>query len=113
MRLGGNQWVLTLGTVRLAFDGYRRSFFEDEVRECRSREEIAGLIEDVEFFRDELSVDVAPLLEKLEEVLAEYEENEEARADHMQDEWKERRYHERASDQSVSDMFGSLRGDRK
>ncbi len=52
--------------ARAAFKAYRKSTFGEEVRECRSREQFQGLIEDLELFRDQLGVDVAPLLEKLE-----------------------------------------------
>ncbi|MGR6467936.1 nSTAND3 domain-containing NTPase [Rhizobium sp. PAMB 3182] len=102
----------TLAAARSAFEAYRRSMFQDDLGECRSREQFDGLTEDLELFRDELGVDVALLIEKVEEAKAEFEENEEAYADHMQDEWKERWREERASERNVSDMFGSLRGDR-
>lgn len=98
--------------ARAAFDAYRRSIFQDEVSECRSSEQFDGLIEDLELFRDALGVDVAPLIDEVEEAKAEFQVNEDAYADHMQDEWKERWRDERASERSVSDMFGSLRGDR-
>ena len=70
------------------------------------------LAEDLELFRDELGVDVSALLTRVEEAKGEFEEHEDAYADHMQDEYKERWRDERASERSVSDMFGSLRGDR-
>ncbi len=98
--------------ARSAFGKYQQSLFADELRECRSREQFEGLIEDLELFRDELGVEVAPLLQRVEEAKAEIDEHEEERADHMQDEWKERWRDERASERSVADMFGSLRGDR-
>ena len=60
----------------------------------------------------ELGIDVTRMLERVKETKAEFEEYEDARADHMQDEWKERWRDERDSERSVSDMFGSLKGDR-
>jgi AAA domain (dynein-related subfamily). len=98
--------------ARAGFDAYRHTIFHNEVRECRSHEQFDGLIEDLELFRDELDVDVAPLLGSVEEARAEFEEHEDARADYMLDEWKERRHEERQSERAVSDMFGSLFGDR-
>jgi hypothetical protein len=101
-----------LSAACAAFDEYRQSMFRDELRECRSREQFDGLTEDLELFRDQLGVNVSPLLQKVEETKNEFEESEEAYAEHMQDEYKERWRDERASERSVSDMFGSLRGDR-
>ncbi|MCJ2024432.1 restriction endonuclease [Methylobacterium sp. J-067] len=101
-----------LSAARAAFDAYCGETFQEELRECRSREQFDGLVEDLELFRDELGVDVSSLLTRVEEAKGEFEEREDAYADHMQDEYKERWRDERASERSVSDMFGSLRGDR-
>ncbi|MFG6512158.1 hypothetical protein ACGYLL_20520 [Sulfitobacter sp. M23905] len=99
----------TKEAVRTAFEKYRLSLFDGEVSDCKSGEQFDELIEDLELFRDELGVDVAALLDAVEEAKSEFEANEEAWSDHMQDEWKERSRDERASARSVSDMFGSLR----
>ena len=48
----------------------------------------------------------------MEEAKAEFEENEDAYAEHMQDEWRERYRLERDADRSVSELFSSLRGER-
>lgn len=101
-----------LAAARTAFDAYRQSMFQYELRDCRSREQFDGLTKDLEHFRDRLGVDVSTLLQKVQEAKDEFEEHEDAYADHMQDEYKERWRGERASERSVSDMFGSLRGDR-
>lgn len=98
--------------ARSGFERYRRSQFAEELRECRSRDEFDRLIGNLEFFRHQLAVDVASLIECVEEAKAEFEEQEDAYSDHMQDEWKERWRDERDSDQSVVDMFESLKGDR-
>jgi hypothetical protein len=57
-------------------------------------------------------VEVSALIQRVEEAKAEYEENEGASADHLEDEWKERWRQDRATERSVSEMFGSLTGDR-
>ena len=101
-----------LSAARAAFDAYCVGTFQDELRECRSRDQFDGLAEDLELFRDHLGVDVSSLLTKVEEAKAEFEAHEDAYVDHMQDEYKERWRNERASERSVSDMFGSLRADR-
>ena len=101
-----------LSPARLAFQTYRQTIFQDELRECRAREQFDALSEDLELFREQLGVDVSSLLTKVEEAKNDFEEHEDAYADHMQDEYKEHWRDERASERSVSDMFGSLRSDR-
>ncbi len=101
-----------VSAARSAFNHYRRSLFNQELSECRSLEQFDGLVEDLELFRDQLGVEVSTLIERVEEAKAEFEENEGAHADHMEDEWKERWRQERATERSVSEMFRSLTGDR-
>ncbi len=76
-------------------------------------EQFDGLIEDLEFFRDQLGVEVSTLIESVDEAKAEFEEHQDAYADHMQDEWKDRWRDERDNERSVSEMFDSLGGDRE
>jgi hypothetical protein len=86
--------------------------FDQELGECRSREQFDGLVADLELFRDHLGVEVSALIQRVEEAKAEFDENEDAYADHMEDQWKDRWRQERATERSVSEMFGSLTGDR-
>ncbi|MER9313246.1 hypothetical protein NKI51_28880 [Mesorhizobium australicum] len=72
--------------ARSAFGQLRRYIFDSGLGECRSREQFDGLIEDLKFFRDELGVEVAGLLERVETIKAEFEDHESERADHMHDE---------------------------
>jgi DNA polymerase III delta prime subunit len=101
-----------VAVARSAFNEYMDTQFPDELRDCRSREQFGALISDLQLFRRELGVEVGGLIERVEEARAEFDANEEARADYMQDEWKERWHFERASERSVSEMFDSLRGER-
>lgn len=98
--------------ARESFLRYQQSHFSDDLSECRSPEEFSGLIEDLELFRDELGVNVQAMIQRVEEASAEFEEHEDQYADHMQDDWKERYRADCDSDRSISEMFGSLRGDR-
>ena len=107
-----NDADVALSAARIAFDWYRESMFQDELRDCRAREQFDAMTEDLELFREQLGVNVSSLLREVEEAKDAFEENEEAYNDHMQDEYKERWRDERANERSVSDMFGSLRGDR-
>ncbi len=101
-----------LSPARMAFQAYCQTMFQGELRECRAREQFDALSEDLELFHEQLGVDVSSLLTEVEEAKSEFEEHEEAYADHMQDEYKERWRDERASERSVSDMFSSLHSDR-
>ena len=101
-----------MSAARIAFDEYRRSNFHEDLRECQSRDQFDGLIEDLELFAYKIGVDVDPLLEDIREAKDGFIEDEENLADYMQDEWKEQWREERASERSVSDMFSSLRDDR-
>lgn len=98
--------------VRESFVRYQQKYFADELGECRSREQFSDLIEDLELFRDELGVDVLAIIQRAEEANAEFEDQGDQYADHMLDEWKERSRMERDGDRNISEMFGSLRGDR-
>lgn len=95
--------------ARDAFNIYTRSSFQDELRECRSREQFEELTEDLELFRDRLGVDISNLIAKLEESVAEYESMEDNYADYMHDQWKERWRDERADERQISEMFATLR----
>jgi KaiC/GvpD/RAD55 family RecA-like ATPase len=86
--------------------------FADELREYRSSEHFDAMLEDLDLFSEQLGVTVHALAEQVREAKAEFEERQEAYADHMQDEWKERWRDERDNQRSVSEMFGSLRRDR-
>ncbi|MGO3930632.1 restriction endonuclease [Rhodopseudomonas pseudopalustris] len=101
-----------LSAARRAFEAYGHTMFQDELHECRSREQFDELMEDLKLFSDQLGVDVSSLLTRAEEAKDEFEEREDDYADHMQDEYKERWRDERASERGVSEMFGSLRDDR-
>lgn len=101
-----------ISAARAAFVTYHRSMFQDELGDCRAREQFDALTDDLELFREKLGVDVSALIAKVDDAKSEFEDHEDAYADQMQDEYKERWRDERASELSVSDMFGSLRGER-
>lgn len=99
-----------VAAARAGFKHYRQSIFADELSECRSREQFDAIIECLELFHTQLGVEVTALVERVDEAKAAFEEHENACADHMQDEYKERWHYERASERDVSEMFESLRG---
>ncbi|QND63668.1 hypothetical protein HB777_06985 [Mesorhizobium loti] len=100
-----------LTSLRAAFEASRESI-ASEIGDCRKDDEFKGLEEDFELFASSLGVDVSREMERLHAAYSEYNDYEEQRADQMMDEYKDRHRESRASEDSVRDMFGSLRGDR-
>ncbi|MCK1550786.1 hypothetical protein IVB11_17420 [Bradyrhizobium sp. 177] len=100
-----------LAVLRAAFENSRHEIASD-IDECRKEDDFNGLRGAYELFASTLGVDVSPELERLEEVYAEYTDYEEQRADQMMDEYRDRQRESGHSEDSVRDMFGSLRSDR-
>ena len=98
--------------LRKGLETYQRDYFAGELRECRASEQFDGLLGDLAEFQRVLNVDTNRETEKTLEAKEEFEENESAYADHMQDEWKERHYEQHEDENSVREMFGSLISDR-
>lgn len=88
------------------------SHFDDELHECRSIDEFDGLIDDLNLIGSELNVEIEDVLKRAERAKAEFEEQQDTYADHMEDEWKERWRDERETERDVAGMFDTLRGDR-
>lgn len=98
--------------VLAAGQNYLAQCFSEDLNDCRAREAFDGLSDDLEFFGRVLGVKTDYELVRVAEALAEFEDHEEASADHMYDQWKEDRYEQRAEERDVSDLFDSLRDDR-
>lgn len=91
---------------------YCQDYFSDELRECNTSRNFQGLIESLELFKSELGVNLDYQINRVEEGRAEFEDAEEARAEHMADEWRDRHHADRAEQGSVRDLFDTLRSDR-
>lgn len=100
-----------VAALQAAFENSRYEIASD-IDECRKEDDFKGLRGAYELFASALGVDVSPELERLEEVYAEYTDYEEQRAEEMMDEYRDRQRESRHSEDSVRDMFGSLRSDR-
>ncbi len=95
--------------AKLAYEAFRPNFQQD-LSECKSSAHFYQLSEDLQYFRDTLGVDVARLLEFVEEEKEEFEQHEEAYNDQMESEWKDRYRDRRDEDHGLTQMFSSLRG---
>ncbi|WP_316192525.1 MULTISPECIES: restriction endonuclease [unclassified Bradyrhizobium] len=100
-----------LDRLRGAFENSRQAIGA-EIGSCRKEQDFKGLEEDFELFASCLGVDVSEEMERLQEAYSEYDGYEEQRADAMMDDYRDQYRESRASEASVRDMFGSLRGDR-
>lgn len=100
-----------LAALQAAFQNSRNQI-ASEIDECRKEDDFKGLRDDYELFASTLGVSVSQELERLEEVYSEYTDYEEQRADQMMDEYRDRQRESRHSEESVRDMFGSLRSER-
>lgn len=109
--LEGPENAATLTALQVAFEASRGSIAL-EISDCRTDDEFKGLRGDYELLARNLRVDVSSELEELENAYSEYSEYEEQRAEQMMDEYKGRYRESSASEDSVRDMFASLRGDR-
>jgi hypothetical protein len=104
--------ALVLTALRNGVEAYQREYFTKELRECRSSFQFDGLLDDLKEFHTILNIDTTNEIETTQAAKEEFEEEEAAYADHMQDEWKERHYENRADEISVREMFGSLTSER-
>lgn len=97
-----------LAALQAAFENSRYQI-ASAIDECRREGDFKGVRDDYELFASTLGADISEELERLDAAHSEYSDYEEQRADQMMDEYKERRHEARASEDSVRDMFGSLR----
>lgn len=95
--------------ARAGFQRFVEDHFDNDLRDCRSTEKFDELIEDLELFGRRLDVDIEHLVNRVADAKGEYEDHQEAYADQMQDDWKERAHEARDAEMDVSDLFGSLR----
>ncbi|MCU0732867.1 MAG: hypothetical protein MUE84_14950, partial [Hyphomonas sp.] len=99
-------------SLRTAFDGFLGSYLSDEISNCQSEQDFDSLIDHLEYFGRTFAVDVDNQIASVTEARDEYVDYEEQRADQQMDEYKEHRREERANEEGIREMFGSLRSER-
>jgi hypothetical protein len=97
--------------LRSAYREYRRDNFRGDLSECRADEQFAGLLEDLELFKDRLGVDISREVAAVHERMSEYEEEEHKERDY-DGEASDLRAQELFREASIREMFGSLASDR-
>ena len=86
-----------------------RDQFADLLNSFRSSSEYQSLIDVLLILDATLSLDLAPRIEAAQTAWDEFEEGQAAYEDRAMDEWKDRRGEQRFADESVHDLFDSLR----
>ncbi|WP_221972378.1 nSTAND3 domain-containing NTPase [Rhizobium laguerreae] len=105
----GNDAAMNDALVQ-SYGYYRHNYFADDLDQARSKQEYESLIEDLTFLQSMIGVDAEGPIDAAQTSLNELEENEDAYADAHQDDWKDELQAERASDNDIREMFGSLKG---
>ena len=95
--------------LREAARVYRRFYFSEELRECRSESDFERLEGDLVTIAERTKVDLEGPLHAISENKAEYEDRQNSYADQQYDEWKDRRHELQAGERALDDMFDSLR----
>ncbi len=101
-----------LDALKAGFRAYREDYFYDERTNCRSRDEFDGLVSDIDHIGKTLGVNTELLIGDVEDARQEFEENEEQYADAHYDEYKEQWRADRHENESIAEMFQSLKTDR-
>ncbi|TCV46102.1 restriction endonuclease [Agrobacterium tumefaciens] len=94
--------------LEAARDRFFKDNFSTEISECTSSTAYSELEDAVRTIGSYFDEDVSWEVQKLNEASAEFEANEERRADSMEDDWKERHYAVRNANEQISEMFASL-----
>jgi hypothetical protein len=92
-----------------SYERYRADYFSDELRGINTSQEYETLLDDLKFLQGVLGVDAEGPIDAVATALSEHEDYESSYADAHEDDWKEQRYEQRATDAEIRDMFDTLR----
>jgi hypothetical protein len=88
---------------------YRRHYFSDDLRECKSDSDFDGLEDDLVTIAERTKVNFEGPLNTLRENKAEYADRQSSYADQQYDGWQDRHHELRADERALDDMFDTLR----
>ncbi|MCF1464609.1 hypothetical protein FS827_25335 [Agrobacterium vitis] len=92
-----------------SYERYREDYFSDELRGISTGQEYEALLDDLRLLQDVLGVNAEGPIDAVATALSEHEDYESSYADAHEDDWKEQRYEQRATDAEIRDMFDTLR----
>lgn len=101
-----------LNALRAGYAVYLEHYFSDERSECRSDDDFDGLIADLMLFKKSLGVQTDALVTAVDEARQDFLEEEGQYAYAKEDEYNERWRAQRYENESIADMFASLKSDR-
>jgi hypothetical protein len=93
----------------IAAEIYRESHFYDDLSECKSEPDYAGLEENLEAIAKHTNSSFEDSIRLIRETEAEFVQREAAYEERAYDEWKEQRHEIRVEDHTLDDLFDSLR----
>ena len=99
--------------LKAGFKAYREDYFFDERTNCNSFEEFDSLTSDLDHIGNTLGISMEHLIGDVEESREDFGDMIQQSADAAQDEYKERQYVERQENDSIADMFESLKGHKR
>ena len=101
-----------LNKLRAGYAVYLEHYFSNERSECYSDDDFDGLIADLMLFKETLGVQTDALVSEVDEARQDFLESEEQYTYAQEDEYKVRWRAERYENESIADMFASLKSDR-
>jgi len=95
--------------LKKVFESFVSNYLSNEISGCQSGQDFDCLIDNLEYFGRTFDVDVNRAVSDVHKAYDEYSSYEDQIADQQMEEYREHRDMERESDDSIREMFGSLR----
>lgn len=97
-----------LVSLKTALKKYLQDYFADELRQLNSSSAFDSLLDDLKEFQSTLGISTENEQTLTVEARDQFEENQSAYEDHMQDEWKEQYYDNQSEENGIRDLFSTL-----
>ncbi|WOI52976.1 restriction endonuclease [Parvularcula sp. LCG005] len=98
-------------SLKSGFEAYRADYFYDERTNCQTSDDFDVLISDLNSIGKILDINTACMIRDVEDERQKFEEQQEQYADATYDQYKEQWREERHENESIADMFESLKSD--
>ena len=95
-------------SLKTSLNKYLQDYFADELRQLNSSSQFDSLLDDLIAFQSTLGINTENEQALTIEARDQFEENQSAYGDHMQDEWKEQYYGTKSEENGIRDLFSTL-----
>lgn len=95
-------------SLKASLNKYLQDYFADELRQLNSSSQFDSLLDDLIAFQSTLGINTENEQTLTIEARDQFEENQSAYGDHMQDEWKEQYYGTKSEENGIRDLFSTL-----